>query len=178
MLVANASSSAHVPSCRPEEAPQPAPVLQQSPAFRHPAAVRMVQVHQPSPQSTPPSPSYPARTPRQRPDLTPTVLHRGVSSPHPQVSTPRVMHRRLSQSTSAVSDASWLPLSRKKETNGLQSEGRHGMTDTRIVAPQSIALQTPCGMYFLYATHSTVGNKGVYIYIYTRICIYTLYNPC
>lgn len=91
-------------------APEPASALQPSATFRHPG-LRMVQVHQPIPHSTPASPSS-ARTPQHFLDSTsPAFL--GTSTPRLPNSSPAALYGQgpgpvLTQSTSAVSDASWL----------------------------------------------------------------------
>ena len=75
----------------------------------------MVQVHQPTAQSTPASPSS-ARTPQHFPDSTSPAFW-GTSTPRLPHSSPAVLYGQgpgpvLTQSTSAVSDASWLPRGR------------------------------------------------------------------
>ena len=99
--------------CNREE--QPTPVLRAPTTFIQPGrmgmgmtGLKMVQVHQPAPQSTPASPSPTARTPRQYPDPAP---YWGTSSPRlPNATAPAFYAPPLTQSTSAVSDTSWLLL--------------------------------------------------------------------
>ncbi|CAE6971797.1 KIF13B [Symbiodinium natans] len=94
-------------------AEQPTPVLRAPTTFIQPGrmgmgmtGLKMVQVHQPAPQSTPASPSPTARTPRQYPDPAP---YWGTSSPRlPNATAPAFYAPPLTQSTSAVSDTSWL----------------------------------------------------------------------
>ena len=111
------------------DAEEPASALQPSATFRHPG-LRMVQVHQPIPQSTPASPSS-ARTPQHFLDSTSPVFL-GTSTPRLPNSSPAVLYGQgpgpvLTQSTSAVSDASWLPRGR---TN-LGVRLHHSLADAR-----------------------------------------------